>query len=53
MDLEDCAGFDDSDVYAEGGIGIVGPVNSLMPRFDQDETQPGRQSKNANSAKRG
>ena len=40
MELEDCAGFDDSDVYPEGGLGIIGPVNSLMPRFDQEETSP-------------
>ena len=36
MELEDCAGFDDSDVYPEGGIGIIGPVNSLLPRFEQE-----------------
>ena len=41
MELEDCGGFDDSDVYPEGGFGISGPVNSLMPRFDQeDNTSP-------------
>ena len=47
MDLEDCAGFDDSDVYPEGGLGIVGPVNSLMPRFDQEDSanQPTRSTK--------
>ena len=38
MDLEDYSGFDDSDVYPEGGIGIIGPNNSLMPRFEQDDT---------------
>ena len=38
MDLEDYAGFDDSDVYPEGGLGIVGPVNSLLPRFDQEDS---------------
>ena len=36
MELEDCAGFDDSDVLIDGGIS--GPVNSLLPRFDQEET---------------
>ena len=43
MDLEDCAGFDDSDVaFPESGL--IGPVNcSLMPRFEQ----PAKDDRNA------
>ena len=54
MDLEDYAGFDDSDVYPEGGIGTIGPVNSLMPRFEQEDNQnqPSRAPKKDSSSKK-
>ena len=35
MELQDCAGYgDDSDVW-DGVASGIGPVNSLLPRFDQ------------------
>ena len=57
MELDDCAGagFDDSDVYLEGGISGIGPVNSLMPRFEQDERlneERSRSGKRENSSKK-
>ena len=54
MDLEDYAGFDDSDVYPEGGLGIVGPVNSLLPRFDQEDSanQPTRSAKKETNSRK-
>ena len=36
VEYQDCAGFEDSDVFLEGHIGSVGPVNSLLPRFEHD-----------------
>ena len=36
MELQDYDGFGDSEVY-DGGLS--GPVNSLMPRFELEETE--------------
>ena len=39
VEYQDCAGFEDSDVFLEGHIGSIGPVNSLLPRFEHDEDE--------------
>ena len=35
---QDYDGFGDSEVYLDGGIGGLGPVNTLLPRFDRVDT---------------
>ena len=52
MDLEDCAGFDDSDVaFPESGL--IGPVNcSLMPRFEQPKDDRNTTITSAKGSKR-
>lgn len=46
MELEDC-GFEDSDVYLEGGASAIGPVNhSLVPRFEPEESDDTGRSTN-------
>lgn len=55
MELGDCDGYDDSDVVLEGGISAIGPVNTLMPRFaeeDHRESQRDGQNERSSSNKR-
>ena len=55
MDLEDFAGFEDSEVYLEGGVAGIGPLNSLMPRFEQDDhlhDQASRSAKRETNSKK-
>ena len=55
MELQDCAdaGYDDSDVVLEGGFSAIGRVNTLMPRFCEEEPRiSARGDERSNSNKR-
>ena len=39
MELDDCVGFDDSDVILDNGISMLGRINPLMPRFEDEDTE--------------